>query len=452
LRHAGEYAPPPMRDRRDRLFILDFDLVGFSGHCFNQVLGFREAARALGLAPRVFIPAAAEVSIAGLLDARAMLPPVPWHLPDRTSTDETFAWTSAALRPVWNAIETEQVAAPDILLITSSRPAVIHALADWLGTLQPESCPAVFFRFFGTEFLNFENTAFNEYSRPYRQAADELASRGGQARVFFTVNNRKIIAQLEQLVSRPVHLMPMPKYYGDTAPAGRSDEDRQPTVYVHVNRQGEMPQRVAAAITTILQQEVSVKFLVRFCKHAHADDTVSRAIERRLAGNSVELLVAEDDHRAYLAALARSDIVLLPYDPVEYRGIASGPFCEAAALGKVVVAPAETWMADNIKDGHAAGVLFAQPNAAELAAATVAALRELPRLQAQAAQLAEPFRAENSCYRNVERMLELAHVPQGRLPSRIKVWDRLWRDMLSGYRRARRWAKRLGEIGRVSNR
>jgi glycosyltransferase involved in cell wall biosynthesis len=423
-----------MGDRRDRLFILDFDLVGFSGHCFNQVLGFREAARALGLAPHVFIPAAAEASIAGLLDARAMLPPVPWHLPDQTSAAETFAWTRAALRPVWKTIEAEQLAAFDLLLITSSRPAVIHALADWLGTLQPQSCPAVFFRFFGAEFLNFENTAFTEYSSPYRQASSELASRPGQERVFFTVNNRKIIAQLEQLVSRPVHFMPMPKYYGDAAPAGRNGEDRQPTVYVHVNRQGEMPQRVAAAITTVLQQDATVKFLVRFCRHAHEDDTASQAIDGVLAGNSVEMLAAEDDHRSYLAALARSDIVLLPYDPIEYRGIASGPFCEAAALGKVVVAPAETWMADNIKDGHAAGVLFAQPNAAELAAATATAVRDLPRLQAQAAQLAEPFRAENSCQRNVERMMELARVPQGRVAS----WRRI----------ARRWARRLGEMGR----
>jgi hypothetical protein len=419
-----------MRDRCDRLFILDFDLVGFSGHCFNQVLGFREAARGLGLEPRVFIPAAAEASIAGLLDARALLPPVPWHLADRTSAGETFAWTRAALRPALETIEAEQVAASDILLITSSRPAVIHALADWLGTLQPESRPAVFFRFFGAEFLNFENTAFNEYSWSYRQASDALASRGGQARVFFTVNNRKIMAQLEQLVSRPVHFMPMPKYYGDAAPAGGSGEDRQPTVYVHVNRQGEMAQRVAAAIATVLQ-DAAVKFLVRVCRHAHADDTASHASFGGLRGNCVELLAAEDDHRAYLAAIARSDIVLLPYDPVEYRGIASGPFCEAAALGKVVVAPEATWMADNIKDGHAAGVLFAQPNAAELAAATAAALRDLPRLQVQAARLAEPFRAENSCYRNVERMMELARMPQSRFP--------FFRNI------ARRWVRRLGE-------
>jgi glycosyltransferase involved in cell wall biosynthesis len=425
LRHAGEDGPPPTRDRRDRLFVLDFDLVGFSGHCFNQVFGFRAAARALGLEPRVLIPAAAEASIAGLLDARALLPPVPWHLADQKSAGEILAWTRAALRPVWDSIVAEQVAASDILLITSSRPAVICALADWLDTLQPEACPAVFFRFFGAEFLNFENTAFTEYSWPYRHASNELASRPGQERVFFTVNNRKIIAKLEQLVSRPVHLMPMPKYYGDAAPAGRSGEDRQPTVYVHVNRQGEMPQRVAAAIATVLQQDATVKFLVRFCRHAHADDTASRASFSGLAGPSVELLAAEDDHRSYLATIARSDVVLLPYDPIEYRGIQSGPFCEAAALGKVVVAPAETWMADNIADGHAVGVLFAQPSAAELATATAAALRDLPRLQAQAARRAEPFRAENSCQRNVERMMELAGLPRSRLPSRIKVWDRL---------------------------
>src|SRR5262245_41257063 len=109
-----------------RLFIIDFDVVGYSGHFFNQVFGFREAARAHKVHPRVFIPRNAPTNIARALDARTILPPnATYYLTDRDEILEAISDSHRALRPLWDAIEAERVCARDILLITSSRPALI---------------------------------------------------------------------------------------------------------------------------------------------------------------------------------------------------------------------------------------------------------------------------------------------------------------------------------------
>jgi hypothetical protein len=402
----------PMEKRPSRLFIVDFDVVGFSGHFFNQVLGFREAASASGLEPQVFVPQSADPKIAAALDADAILPDVIWHVADRDTALESFAEAHIALRVLWNAIKERGVSARDILLITSSRPAVIHALGAWLSTVRSQSIPAVFFRFFGPEFLNFHTMDYNDQAWTIRYASRELASKRGEERVFFTINNRELLASLEALTSRRAFFMPVPKYYADVERVRRAGDAGPATIYVHANRAGEMPRRIAAAAALILRQRTGVKFLVRFCKHAGAGETAHEAIDQRLIGNGLELLPTEEDHLQYLAAIERSQIVLLPYEPVEYRGVASGPFCEAAAQGKVVVAPGGTWMANQIAEGHAAGVLFAEPTAEDMAAAIARALHELPGLQWEALSVAEAFRAENSCRRNLELMLDLAGQPQ----------------------------------------
>src|ERR1700730_10458320 len=93
----------PMGKRPSRLFIVDFDLVGLSGHFFNQVLGFREAARALGLEPQVFVPESADPNITAALDAHATLPDVIWNVPDRDAALESFVEAHTTLRVLWNA-------------------------------------------------------------------------------------------------------------------------------------------------------------------------------------------------------------------------------------------------------------------------------------------------------------------------------------------------------------
>jgi glycosyltransferase involved in cell wall biosynthesis len=51
----------------------------------------------------------------------------------------------------------------------------------------------------------------------------------------------------------------------------------------------------------------------------------------------------------YERTLANADIVLLPYDQRAYWARPSGPFAEAMATGKPIIATSNTWMSEQIK-------------------------------------------------------------------------------------------------------
>lgn len=89
----------------------------------------------------------------------------------------------------------------------------------------------------------------------------------------------------------------------------------------------------------------------------------------------------------YTERLLASRVLLLPYFPARYALRASGVAWEAFAYGVPVVCPSGTWMADQVSAGSAAGLVFGQWNAAEIAAAALRALDQLPALTQQAARL-----------------------------------------------------------------
>jgi glycosyltransferase involved in cell wall biosynthesis len=109
----------------------------------------------------------------------------------------------------------------------------------------------------------------------------------------------------------------------------------------------------------------------------------------------------------YLVSLCRSSLVLLAYAAKADILQPSGVFSEAASLGKPLVVPAGTWMADEIAAGRAVGTIFEESTAESVAASVVEALQRLDTLTAAAEQIAPAMREENSCQRVLERMLEL---------------------------------------------
>jgi hypothetical protein len=396
-----------------RVFIADFDLIGYSGHFFNQVLGLREAARARGIETRIYIARRADPAIAEELGAHALLPFVRWYFIGKDVFLESFVGAQLTLSPLWEDLEAAAVSERDLLVITSSRPQVVFAVGQWLRARPASARPAVVFRFFGPEFFDFEADAFNDRAWAYHLASRSLPEGDGGERVFFTLNNQKALAHLEKLGVRRAFYLPVPKYYGPITELPEARAAHSLTIYVHVNRKsGPISNRVVELVGTICQRHRDVKFLVRFCKYAYGGDDFEEAIDKGFLGRNLEILPAEQNHVEYLATVQRADMVLLPYDPVEYRGIVSGIFCEAVAMGKVVIVPAGTWIADHITEGRAAGVLFGQNSVVGMVDAIERAIQDRKRLQAEAHRNAPSFREENSCAKNLDGMIELAAQPR----------------------------------------
>ncbi len=198
----------PIRPSARRLFILEFDLVPLSAHFFNQVLGFRKAAESLGIEPCVFVPNSIEPALAHSLDARNIIDAPAYHLDEVNALDGVLAaWLR--LDSLWNALDAVGVTQSDIVLITSSRPAVILGVADWLGRLPAAARPAIFFQFCDRYCLVSGTMDYSREATISRFVTRLLSSRPGQERVFLTVNIETLTSVLERLRERRVFFMPV---------------------------------------------------------------------------------------------------------------------------------------------------------------------------------------------------------------------------------------------------
>ena len=101
-------------------------------------------------------------------------------------------------------------------------------------------------------------------------------------------------------------------------------------------------------------------------------------------------------------------IVLLAYEAQPYKALTSGVFTEAASLGKPVVVPGGTWMAEKIAEGYGVGMVFEDCAANSVAGVLLDVLQSCERLGAAARQIAPRVGEETSCRRFIERMIALS--------------------------------------------
>jgi hypothetical protein len=67
---------PPTAARR-KLVIVAFNLANQWSHHYNELLGYKEAARSLGLVPHILVPRSAEPALAAALSAAPVIEPPP---------------------------------------------------------------------------------------------------------------------------------------------------------------------------------------------------------------------------------------------------------------------------------------------------------------------------------------------------------------------------------------
>jgi len=140
-----------------------------------------------------------------------------------------------------------------------------------------------------------------------------------------------------------------------------------------------------------------------------SDKEAEGSFDSKLAGTQgqgkVNLFTGEMSHDAFLMAIGACRIIVLPYDPQRYRARLSGPLVEAAAWGRPVVVPADTWMADMVEGGRVAGTVFRDHRPDALCNAILAALDQADTLTADARVAAKRWRAECSIDQAFELIL-----------------------------------------------
>ena len=388
-----------------KLVVIAYDQAG---HYFNELLGYTSAASVLGISLRIIAAKLVDPAIAAHLLAERAIDPLPrtWgiHPPNVVDQLIAFADEQGDLASLWSALDDCDLGSRDMVLFPISRPLIIVRVGAWLARRAPRRRPNVFFRFTGGELIDRPTGQTNSTTALFRLACSDLSRRRGQERVFLLADTMPLSQMLTRVCCRRAFSMPLPKHHAVPA-HGSSAWNTVQTVYVHLNRySGRLTGQLNEIVRRVGMAEPSTRFIVH-CRDLSAETRIS--LESQLAAHA-DLLPAEQDTAEYFANISRSTMVLLAYEPGAYKISTSGVFVEAAGLGKVVVAPGATWMAEQMAKGGGVGTTFSEPTADSVVTALLQALRDSHRLSALACSLAPEIRQANSSERYIERMIALS--------------------------------------------
>lgn len=240
------------------------------------------------------------------------------------------------------------------------------ALAEWAGSLDHTGVPLAMVLMFppgrsGDEAMRRAETEL------YAMAMGELA-RLPPGRVALFAETEPIAAAFERLGAPRIHTLPWPVWSMQG-----TVEARTRSASLHIVHLGHT--KADRGIGLLAE---SLPGLLEACPDAHCTiqanywDPVGvehavRALESM--GPRVQVLRGPLEPRRYAALIADADIVALPYDPAHYRDLGSGVFAEAAAAGRIVVAPDHTWLAEQSRKWGLGVVLFDRHDPASFGAA-----------------------------------------------------------------------------------
>lgn len=380
---------PQISPSRKQLIIVTYYLSDQTGHHFNELLGYRTAAQALGLACRIIVPRTCAPHLATSLLAEPVLDALPM----------------GSLQKLYTAIEAHYPRDTDMLLFAIGEPILIAGIGLWLARRSPRRRPSVFFRLVGDELFDPETGQLTPNAEFFRTACSKLSKRPGHERVFLLASSSEVARFAASVGGRRVFVTSVPKHLvvaTESAPALPA----RLTVHVHLNRRsGRFVDNLGEIIRLVTAAEPATRFIV---KSSGLPSEWRTRLESQMTSQA-EMLPAEQDTTDYLANFSRCTVVLLGYEKRPYGKLTSGVFVEAAAFGKPVVVPSGTWMAQQIATGCGVGTIFEEPTPSSVAAALLQALSGSDNLSAAARAIAPRVRAENSSQGYIEKMMSFSN-------------------------------------------
>jgi len=161
---------------------------------------------------------------------------------------------------------------------------------------------------------------------------------------------------------------------------------------------------VVAAVGRRFFTEARARFIIQANIGAAGSSPPLVEARTRLAAypeSQVQLLTEQLSISEFHELMSTADIVVLPYDPEAYRRRSSGILVQALAAGRLVVVPADTWMATQVD--RDAAITFASDKV--LPDAVVAAIERWPELAKRAQERRASWRAQHNAAHLVARIL-----------------------------------------------
>lgn len=274
----------------------------------------------------------------------------------------------------------------DLLWMPTARAREIAGLAAWLKTLRQRPRIALGFH---SVIRSLDPGSVSGLL--HRMAGRLLDEAVGQKRVLAYATNRLLALRLTAALGLTVHAAPLPHFYeklGPDEPLPELPAGNGALVgCLGMQREDKRFADLPALLARIHALRPDLRFVVQVGSADLEPSFVALEEDPR-----VRLIRGYLDERAFCALIAACDLLLLSYKPERYMARISGPFVFGAVYGTPSVVPANTWMAERIVVGRAAGLTYDGDDDA-LAQAVARGADDHAGLKAQAAALAGPWRS-----------------------------------------------------------
>lgn len=279
-------------------------------------------------------------------------------------------------------------------------------VARWLRELRDDAPPAAMFLMFPPGWSGQGEVARAELEL-YRRAIAEINAIPGH-RVTLFAETEPIAEVFRRLGAARIHMLPWPVMLAE--PRDRALPFRAGSMPVHVahlgyTKQNRGIQLLADVVPQMLGRHPGLTFAIQA---NYWDQTGVHAPAMALGsmGPRVRVLRGALAPERYAEHLSEADIVALPYNAAHYRTLGSGVFAEAAALGKALVLPDQTWLAEQARVWDLGATFFDRYESESFGVALDEAIRRRDELLDRAERARESWAQHRSPARFLDGILE----------------------------------------------
>jgi glycosyltransferase involved in cell wall biosynthesis len=401
-----------------RILVLQNGLKSRSTHFYNESLAWRRLCKARDIPCHIVAHRQAPRELLDELGAVAGFPAGPdasFYIDDKGTRGRPQEMMEQVFADVCVRAFGDRIRADDMVVVPYARVPELGGLARWLAQLPAGQRPFVVVLLHRPEEewrVDATRQRIVGDPGPMREAAarlDALATRG----LLVLATNAPLAGILRSALAMDVTLCPpLYSYRFQEHWFATHGQDERPSLRgrsFDLGLLGQMrPEKGGAVALDGIKSVLARRQGLQVAMHVRDDEAEVSAASQIAAApgqGNVTLLTGEMSHDEFLLAIGACRIIVLPYDPQRYRARLSGPLVEAAAWGRPVIVPADTWMADMVSRGRVAGVVYPSHNAAEMCRAMLAALDGYETLAAQAREAAVTWRAERSIDKALDLML-----------------------------------------------
>jgi glycosyltransferase involved in cell wall biosynthesis len=343
------------------IFLIDPYLIDYSGHCFNYLEKLRQSLVERGAEVRMVGNeiCTGNVQKKGVepLFPKSALSAVKYKLRNTISNLIKRCFGLSATNDVTDfevafehTVKRLHATSNDVVFINSLRPWQFLAAVQWLSRQEKNSVPklAVVLHF-TSNLRNYSGQIFAYHYRSAFRLIDQ-AQLAPYLQIF--ADTEELVSEFKALGAKNILLAPIPVLLPSTALQQSDhrmtdDGEIHPLVIAYVGQARRdkgfhtLPKICEKLSPLMMAGKIILKIQIGDPSKLAPFEKATAATLENMGCKLIPENLAADDYTRFLVS---SNIILLPYTGLAYRSQSSGVFAEAMALGKMVIAPRDTWM------------------------------------------------------------------------------------------------------------